>query len=420
MTSFREAAMRILERLESAGFQAFLVGGCVRDRLRGVEPSDYDVATDARPEKVMQLFPGSAPTGLSHGTVTVTATGAPVEVTTFRREGGYSDLRRPDHVQFVFDLREDLARRDFTINAMAEDRHGHIVDPFGGQKDLELGLIRAVGQPTARFAEDALRMIRALRFVAQMGFRLDEETEAAITICRDGLKSLAVERITSELDRMWHAHQPAMGAILLWKHDLFPFLPPFFMWESSPVPKKPLYPAGHLDRLDGADVRWAFFLFSCGVKAEEMGCRLRSLRLAGKRVKRITTLATIATTSPLPVKEEDAKRRMLETGGEWYRQAIPLFAALGRLEPWQASELKRQVAAWHREMPVQRREDLAVDGRELAEALELLPGPWLKPLLVQLLEQVALGKIPNRKTDLIQAGREWVKKEAWRIVKPDT
>ncbi|MDR6224460.1 CCA tRNA nucleotidyltransferase [Desmospora profundinema] len=400
-----DAAHRIMEILEEAGHQAFLVGGSVRDRLRGAEPSDYDVATDAHPEQVMVLFPRTAPTGLSHGTVTVTAVGTPIEVTTFRREAGYSDHRRPDEVRFVSRLEEDLARRDFTINAMAEDRRGQIIDPFDGRKDLERGRIRAVGQPTERFTEDALRMVRAVRFAAQLGFAIDPMTESAISACRDRLQPLAVERVAAELDKMWTAPHPAYGAVLLWKHQLFRYLPPFCAWDGEGVANEPLHPLSGLDALSHSDVRWAFFLFACGVDEERMGRRLRSLRLPGRRVKRIAVIARIAAASSVPLEEEEAKRRMLDIGGEGYQQAISLLSALGRLEPETAKQLERQVATWWKEMPVQRREDLAVDGRVLADALELQPGPWLKPMLEFLLEQVALGQIPNNEQALIDLAR---------------
>ena len=150
MTAFH-AANAVLEQLERAGFQAYLVGGCVRDFLLRQEPTDYDVATDATPQQVQGLFPHTVATGIAHGTVTVLSKEAPIEVTTFRVETAYSDGRRPDQVRFVSRLEEDLARRDFTINAMAQDRRGQIYDPFNGRKDLAQKRIRAVGDPEQRF-----------------------------------------------------------------------------------------------------------------------------------------------------------------------------------------------------------------------------------------------------------------------------
>ena len=163
-----------LDTLRRTGHAAYPVGGCVRDLLLGRTPGDWDVCTDARPERVMELFPRTVPTGLKHGTVTVRTEDGPVEVTTFRREAGYADGRHPDAVDFDATLAEDLARRDFTVNAMALDENGMVIDRYGGQTDLFRSVIRCVGDPDRRFAEDALRMLRAVRFAAQLGFSIEK------------------------------------------------------------------------------------------------------------------------------------------------------------------------------------------------------------------------------------------------------
>ena len=183
-----------LETLDRELYYAYPVGGCVRDLLLGRTPGDWDVCTDARPERVMELFPRTVPTGLKHGTVTVLTEDGPVEVTTFRREGGYADGRHPDAVDFDATLAEDLARRDFTINAMALDERGMVIDLYGGQMDLFRRLIRCVGDPDTRFAEDALRMLRAVRFAAQLGFSIEEGTLAAIKRSARRAENLSGER----------------------------------------------------------------------------------------------------------------------------------------------------------------------------------------------------------------------------------
>jgi len=205
----------ILAGLRSAGFQACPVGGCVRDSLLGRTPGDWDVCTSARPEEVIALF-GEArtvPTGLRHGTVTVLLRGGRAEVTTFRSDGEYSDHRRPDGVSFVSSLSEDLARRDFTVNAMALNADGSIADPFGGRSDLTAGLIRAVGDPETRFREDALRILRALRFAARLDFRIEPETGTAMRTCRALLHSLSAERVWSELQGFLSAAAPGRLAV---------------------------------------------------------------------------------------------------------------------------------------------------------------------------------------------------------------
>lgn len=192
----------ILERLERAGYEAWCVGGAVRDALLGLEPGDWDVATSAPPEAVLDLFsPDALPTGLRHGTVTVGG-GRGVEVTTFRRDGEYLDHRRPDRVEFTRSLAEDLSRRDFTVNAMAAGLRGELADPFGGREDLERRTLRAVGQPEKRFEEDALRILRGLRFSARLGFAVEPDTAAAIRRRAPLLESIAPERIQAELTGM--------------------------------------------------------------------------------------------------------------------------------------------------------------------------------------------------------------------------
>lgn len=193
----------ILERLEQAGFAAYAVGGCVRDTLLGRVPQDWDVATSARPEQTAALFAGrSIPTGLQHGTVTVRQEGLSVEVTTFRADGPYSDHRRPDAVYFSDSLAEDLCRRDLTVNAMAMDAAGALHDPFGGREDIRRRVLRCVGDPERRFREDALRILRTLRFSATLGFAIEPETHRALrTQCGD-LRYVAAERVREELTKL--------------------------------------------------------------------------------------------------------------------------------------------------------------------------------------------------------------------------
>ncbi len=198
------AVEEILERLEAAGFEAWCVGGAVRDALLGREAGDWDVASSAPPERVLALFaPRALPTGLQHGTVTVkTGPGAGVEVTTFRRDGIYLDGRRPEHVDFTGSIREDLSRRDFTVNAIAVNRRGEVLDPFGGRADLERRTLRAVGAAEERFREDGLRILRGLRFAARLGLEAAPETERALRRCAPLLERIAPERIRTELTGM--------------------------------------------------------------------------------------------------------------------------------------------------------------------------------------------------------------------------
>lgn len=202
--------LNILCALDSAGHRAVLAGGCVRDSLLGRRPSDWDIASSASPEEVLALFPRCVPTGIKHGTVTVLSGGGSVEVTAFRAEGGYSDHRRPDSVSFGCPLEADLARRDLTVNAMAMDAAGEITDPFGGRDDLRRRLLRCVGEPERRFDEDALRMLRTVRFSAQLGFEIEPRTLEAIRALAHLASGLSAERVRDELLKTLRSPAPGL------------------------------------------------------------------------------------------------------------------------------------------------------------------------------------------------------------------
>lgn len=207
-------AARALRQLEGAGFEAWFVGGCVRDALRGSEPHDWDICTSATPDEMLEVFKGfrTILTGVKHGTVTVLVSGVPIEITAYRCDGDYLDHRRPDSVTFVRDIRSDLERRDFTMNAICLSLRGEVFDPFGGQQDIERGVIRCVGDPRKRFDEDALRILRAVRFAAKTGFEIDPPTIEAAYEMRGLLDSVSAERILSELQAM--LVQPYAGRVL--------------------------------------------------------------------------------------------------------------------------------------------------------------------------------------------------------------
>ena len=253
-------AAALLDALHAAGYAAYAVGGCVRDSLLGRTAHDWDLCTSALPQQVMELFGAEQciPTGLQHGTVTIKYGGQLYETTTFRTEGSYTDGRHPDAVQFVPDVREDLARRDFTINAMAYNAAEGLVDPFGGQKDLQNGLLRAVGEPQQRFTEDALRILRLYRFAARFGFALDAATARAARQLAPHLDCISAERIQEELAKLLAAPQP--GAYLE-PAVLAVVLPE--LTQAALAAAKPVLdacPAGE----ESLPVRWAALLGALG------------------------------------------------------------------------------------------------------------------------------------------------------------
>lgn len=218
-------AIEVISTLKSSGFEAYIVGGAVRDILLEKNPKDFDVATSAEPAQVKMLFSHTIDTGIQHGTVLVLINGNGVEVTTFRTESNYSDNRRPDAVEFVKSLEEDLKRRDFTINAMAMTENMKLIDYFDGQKDLKEKSIRAVGEPAERFQEDALRMLRAVRFSGQLDFFIEEQTFLALQKNASLIHSIAIERIKIELDSIFSCQQVARSIDNLICSGLADYLP---------------------------------------------------------------------------------------------------------------------------------------------------------------------------------------------------
>lgn len=210
--SVDRAAARVCRELQEAGFEAVIAGGAVRDLVRRVTPEDFDIATSATPEEVSRVFRRVIPTGIRHGTVTVLLSGQQLEVTTFRSEGAYSDRRHPDSVQFVRSLNEDLKRRDFTMNGMALDPvSGRFHDPFSGEQDIQAKTIRAIGAPQERFSEDALRVLRAIRFATQLGFHIEQETLAAVGALAGTLNAVSHERVRDELNKILLSPAPSIG-----------------------------------------------------------------------------------------------------------------------------------------------------------------------------------------------------------------
>lgn len=275
-----EYAEKILDRLESMGCEASIVGGCVRDSLLGRTPGDFDITTSATPDKIMEIFASdgfsAVPTGIAHGTVTVVRDGKGVEVTTYRIDGEYTDHRRPERVTFTPSLAEDLKRRDFTVNAMAYSKKSGLVDLHGGTSDLEQGLIRTVGSPEKRFSEDALRILRAVRFCSVLDFRMDADTEAAAFEMAYLLEKISPERISAELSKMLTGKASARVM-----RDYFEIIAPFFgLSEAVRDETAKLFAA--LDGEAALPVRLAALCLHEG-EARDI---LRALRFDGKTAAR--------------------------------------------------------------------------------------------------------------------------------------
>ncbi|WP_044640189.1 CCA tRNA nucleotidyltransferase [Risungbinella massiliensis] len=402
MQDLRRAAEQVMEKLESAGYQAYMVGGCVRDLLLGRTPDDYDLATDAEPSVVEELFEKTIPTGIQHGTVIVINQEIPIEVTTFRVEGAYLDGRHPENVSFVKELSKDLSRRDFTINAMALDLRGKLYDYYQGQDDLEKKKIRAVGIPQDRFSEDALRMIRAIRFAAQLDFSIEPETFRAIKLCREGAKNLAVERVSAELTKLWKSNQPSVGLQEFWDTGLLFCTNPFAHWEKQPAPS-----LGELLRFDLYDdpaLRWAYLLYLLQTPQSLLPLRLSDLKLSHKESVRILTASETGRAWTYRKDDMELRALLLQYGLEWTIRANQ-FANMIYQDEFleQTEEINRN---WH-EMPVKMLKELPVKGSDLINRLQKPAGPWVGKTLTYLLEQVAFGELENQRPVLLDEGERY-------------
>lgn len=423
----------VLRTLEEAGFAAYLVGGCVRDSLMGRTPADWDVATAARPDDVRQAIGAFrvVDTGLRHGTVTAMVEGMPIEVTTFREEGEYLDFRHPSSVTFTADLHKDLARRDFTVNAMAWSEHTGLVDPFGGAADLGRGIIRAVGDPHQRFHEDALRILRALRFSSVLGFEIEEETARAALDCRSLLGRIASERIRDEFSALLCG--TGVAPVLMEYADIIAvFIPEiepsvgfcqnnyhhiYDVWEhtvhsiAAVEPELVLRlvmllhdlgkPQSYTEDTDGVGHFYGHPMISTGIAG---GVLLR-LRYDRSLVRQVCTLVEYHDSHLFPT-ENSVRRWLMRLGEENLRLLIRIKRAdnLAQSPDWRGrqEELRQSQAILEQvlcEKKAFSRDMLAVKGTDMI-ALGA-DGPQIGRLLDVLLEEVMGGRVRNEKGPLL-------------------
>ena len=428
-------ALHILRGLNLAGYEAYLVGGCVRDLLRGVPPHDWDICTSARPDQVEACFDGlrAIETGLRHGTVTLLADGEAFEVTTYRTDGQYSDGRRPDSVRFVSDLTEDLARRDFTMNAIAADAKGNLRDPFHGAEDIRAGIIRCVGAPESRFREDGLRVMRAIRFAAVLGYALESATAAAVHDCRGMLERVAAERVQSELRQLLAGE--SAGAVLrayadvlcvfwpeLGKMAGFPQRNPWHSWDVwehtlrtvEAAPADPalrltmlLHDIGKPDCHSRDDQGVDHFYGHPAVSARMADDMLRRLKFDSLTRTQVVTLVANHDVE-LPPRERLIRRMLNKLGEERFFQLLEVKCAdcMGQRPERVQARLAQldAVRTAARELIDARGcfalRDLAIGGRDLIDA-GFAPGPQLGRTLERLLDKVLDGELPNERQALL-------------------
>ncbi|WP_438351791.1 CCA tRNA nucleotidyltransferase [Paenibacillus sp. FA6] len=399
----------LLQTLLEHGFEAYWVGGCVRDELMGRPIHDMDLTTSATPEEVMGLFDHTIPTGIQHGTVTVIMKGHPFEVTTYRVEGTYINHRRPDAVTFVKDIKEDLKRRDFTMNAIARAVDGTYIDPFGGQEATRKGIIRAVGDPLERFDEDALRMVRCVRFASVFGYSIAKDTWKGLLSKRSNLQYIALERIRVEMEKIMRGENPLRGLELLSRSLLLEFAKVPILCSRF---DRELLTGLHILSSETCNVRWGLLLYAGNFTSSEAGTNLRKWTFSNQEKDDICGLLRLDE----QVRKEYVARESVDCDERLRQSWISLVLSFGvatadgwlmmqrvlpehrRIIPVQVLDL---FATWGSQMRVHHLKGLNVSGDEIMQALKRPAGPWLSEMLQHLLLVVAAGIVENDKDSLI-------------------
>ncbi|KWW11323.1 hypothetical protein AS888_01975 [Peribacillus simplex] len=379
----------ILEKIEQAGFEAYFVGGSVRDYILGRAINDVDIATSATPLEIKEVFPNTADIGIDHGTVLAITPSGTYEITTFRTEGGYSDFRRPDSVQFVRSLTEDLQRRDFTMNAIAMDKGGNIIDPFNGRRDLSEQRIITVGNPHERFHEDALRMMRALRFVSQLGFELDHDTFHSLQVNAPIIGKIAVERILVEFEKLMAGTYKKRAIALLLESGLYQYLPK--LSDKKDHLKNVLnLPLHHLKAAE----LWSVIMVK--TKDDEMEAALRAWKLPLKTIRNIQRIVQLIKQEP---SFEKSSFEVFQAGHDLTVQAAKVKASLTGGNVIEAEESGQQQ---YEALTIKTMSELDVTGTDLVNWRQEKPGPWVKAYLEMIVKAVLDGELRNDKEEIMR------------------
>ena len=425
--------LKICETLARAGESAYVVGGALRDMLADRPLGDFDLATTATPKRVMKLFVRVVPTGIKHGTVTVFEDQGKYEVTTLRGDGPYSDGRHPDSVEFLSSIETDLARRDFTINALAWDPTTETLhDPFNGEADIANRTIRAVGDPKARFGEDGLRVLRAARFAATLGFEIEQKTLEAMPLAAPALARVSKERIRDEMEKLLLSERPSHGLEVMEEAGLMGFVCPELsnLKEMEPWPGRALNPWCHtLARVDAIEpelgLRLAAVLFDSGLKHATLESAQESARLAtmwlkemrfGKKTVDVVPHLILCTEFGLEetLSDADVRRFVKGAGRDNVLGVVKLKRAdlKGYASPESARQtldtLDEQVrTVLDSDVPLYSNE-LAIDGDDLMNDLSIPPGPKIGHLLEELVELVIENPKSNQRDKLLARAKELV------------
>ncbi|WP_414838437.1 CCA tRNA nucleotidyltransferase [Carnobacterium sp. TMP28] len=380
-------ALPIITEIKKAGYEAYFVGGCVRDALLNKEINDVDLATSAFPAEIKAIFSKTIDVGIEHGTVMVLRNDETYEVTTFRTESTYQDFRRPDQVVFVRSLKEDLKRRDFTVNALAMTEDGEIIDYFDGVNDLTNGLIKAVGSPKERFFEDALRMMRGVRFVSQLDFNMDSETKKAIFLHRALLAKIAVERIQVEFMKLLLGEGRQKGLNLFIESALYSYCPGLAEYQ-----KELLYFASLKNdqnhKLPSPVAAWTLLLFTLEKHEEDVDSFLRAWKCSKKMIQQVKIALKALT---LRVKQPLDPLLLYQSGYAIILEVEELLLFLDK--PADLTRLEELL----NQLPIKDKKEMTVSGFDLVAYFNKSPGKWLGEALDKIEIAIVLGDVANEK-----------------------
>ena len=378
-------AFPVLKQLEQAGYEAYFVGGSVRDLILNRPIHDIDIATSAYPEEVKRLFPKTIDTGIKHGTVTVLNDGASYEITTFRTESGYQDFRRPDHVTFVQNLAEDLKRRDFTINALAMNRASEVIDLFNGLGDLQKHLIKAVGDPMKRFHEDALRMMRAVRFMSQLNFDLESQTKEAVSDLHQLLSKISVERIRDEFVKMGTGINSRDAFKIFLQTKLSESVPDF----AGKSDLLAIYPKLKFNPSMETSL-WSIIIILLKISDDQIARFMRDWKNSNAMTEKVRKIVTLF---DLISEKSPSDLELFNAGKDVLLNTIDVAHILG--QPINSEALVDRYTA----LPIKSMSELAVDGQFLI-ANGIKPGPKLGQILNEIKQKVISGELANSKDDI--------------------
>lgn len=388
-------ALPVIDKLNQAGYEAYFVGGSVRDCILNLPIHDVDIATSAFPAEVKEVFEKTIDVGIEHGTVLVLYQDESYEITTFRTESTYQDYRRPDHVDFVRSLEEDLKRRDFTINALALNAQGQIIDLFHGLEDLQNKRLKAVGIAAERFQEDALRMMRGLRFVSQLGFDLEEQTQAAITTHAPLLSKISVERICIEFEKLLLGQNAQQAFQLFITTDCFKYCPQLadkqhFLQQMSELLRFPI---------QDLSVAWCLLIDQLEIAIKHQKAFLKEWKLSNQRIHEVLLLREAL---------EIIKQRPLDVL-DYYQLNETCLTQLFYIAPFYDLALsKESLLNQYRLLVIHSLKDLAINGNDLMQALNRRGGLWLKETLAQCERAVLLKEVANEREALLNYAQEFV------------